>query len=345
MAKIKPSPERKPYGRIAWLMGTAVACVIAVLMSLRIHGPAESDVPAAPLHFLDDRAGLLSREFVSAKDQYIEYLSRTMRIAQVNIVIFARAPEADIEDFCIRAATAWKVGDGKADNGLVLFIFREDKKVRLEVGYGLESVVTDSVANNLLTAQLVPAFERGQFEAGIDGFLSSLNKLLESSEAAHQRAAPQMTLVPFVINVVRASPRIARQGWRAFLREDTQSRIVLSIFAVVLGAALLNAMLGVSAGIPSMLMLPWRIYTSQKLRQLGAPEVRDQFKPRNFWARPPPILKEVFLKLQLGPTMSAIYQLAGITVGIAFLFVGSSILIGGLGHFGGAGATVAWQVH
>ena len=224
----KTATTRPPTGLGIWLICTTVACAIVLVMSLQIERPAEFGVPAAPLHFLDDRTGLLSPEFVAAKDQYIEYLSRTMRIAQINIVILPKVPDGDIEDFTIRAVTAWKVGDGKVDNGLVLFIFRDARMIRLEVGYGLESVITDGIARRLLIEQLAPAFDRGQFEAGIEDFLDSLNKLLESSEASNQRAAPYAALVPFVMNVIRASPRVGMQVWHGFLEADTKERDTFS---------------------------------------------------------------------------------------------------------------------
>jgi uncharacterized protein len=339
----KTATTRPPTGLGIWLICTTVACAIALVMSLQIERPAEFGVPAAPLHFLDDRTGLLSPEFVAAKDQYIEYLSRTMRIAQINIVILPKVPDGDIEDFTIRAVTAWKVGDGKVDNGLVLFIFRDARMIRLEVGYGLESVITDGIARRLLVEQLAPAFDRGQFEAGIEDFLDGLNKLLESSEASNQRAAPYAALVPFVMNVIHASPRVGMQVWHGFLEADTKERMGFSVFAVVLGAVLIRALLGLLAGIPALLMLPWRIYSSQNLRQVRSAEVKDQFRLKNLVARPPRFLKDLFVELQLGYVVMAIYQLAGIVVGVGFLFVGSSILIGGLGHFGGAGASVGWH--
>lgn len=88
----------------------------------------------APTHFPDDQVGLLSPEFAAAKDQYIQHLSRTMRIAQINVIILPHVPSGTLEDFTVHAATAWKVGVGGLDNGLILFIFRDEHMRRLEVG-------------------------------------------------------------------------------------------------------------------------------------------------------------------------------------------------------------------
>jgi uncharacterized protein len=324
------------------LIALAAAGLLAVLASIFIQRPAALPVIAAPTHYLEDQAGLVSPEFAAAKNQYIEHLSRTMRIAQINVVILPHVPSGALEDFTIRAATAWKVGAGGVDNGLLLFIFRDERMLRLEVGYGLEGVITDAVARRLLAEQVVPAFARGQYETGIEDFLDVLNKTLESSEAASHRASPYAAMIPFVLNVLRTAPSFGIQIWHTFIVADTQGRIVLSLFGLVLAALFAGALIGIAAGIPALLMLPWRLYSSQNLRSLQAATVREQFSPKNFIARPPPFLTSLSNELQLGTILNSIYLLAGIVVGIAFLFVGSSALIGGLGHYGGAGASLPW---
>jgi uncharacterized protein len=200
-----------------WLIALALAAAFAVLLSLLWRRPAPVVVPPAPTHYLDDRAGLLSPGFVAAKNQYLEYLSRTARIANVNVVILPPAPVPDIEAFSIAAATAWKIGAGGADNGLALFVFPGNRQMRLEVGYGLEYALTDAQASSLLNEQVVPAFARGQYEAGIEDFLSALDKLLTSSDAAEHRAAQSIELLPFVMKVLRTSPSTARMVWNQFV--------------------------------------------------------------------------------------------------------------------------------
>ena len=319
-----------------------LAVVVAVLVALAWQRPVLEPAPAAPAQYLDDQAGLLSPAFVAAKNQYIEHLSRTMKIAQINVVILPRVPGGSVEDFTIRAATAWKLGAAGVDNGLLLFIFRDERLLRLEVGYGLEAVIPDALAERLLAEQVVPAFSRGQYETGVEDFLDVLDKTLEASEAASRRAAPYAAMIPFVLNVLRNAPRIAVQAWSLFVQADTQGRMVLGLFASALAASLAWALVGIAAGIVPLVCLPVRLLKSTTLRTLDSPAVRAQFTAKNFFARPPPVFKTLAQELQLGEIFNAVYLLTGAVVGIAFLFVGSSILIGGLGHFGGAGATLGW---
>jgi len=323
-------------------VAASVAVVLAVLLSVLLHRPSQEPELAPPAHYLDDQAGLLSPGFAAAKDQYIEHLSRTMKIAQINVVILPHVPGGSVEDFSIRAATAWKLGALGVDNGLLLFIFRDERLLRLEVGYGLETAIPDALAYQLLAGQIVPAFAHSQYETGVEDFLDVLDKTLEASEAASHRASPYAAMIPFVWNVLRSTPRIAGRLGRVFLQADTLGRLVLALFGLVLAGAMLWAFIGIAAGIVPLLRLPMRLAASTTLRTLGSPAVREQFSGKNFLARPPPVLVTLVQELQLGEILNALYMLAGLVVGIAFLFVGSSILIGGLGHFGGAGATLGW---
>ena len=324
-----------------WLIALALAAAFAVVLSLALQRPPPVVVSPAPTHYLDDRAGLLSPGFVAAKNQYLEYLSRTARIAQVNVVILPTTPVPDVEAFSIAAATAWKIGAGGADNGLALFVFPGNRQMRLEVGYGLEYALTDAQASSLLNERVVPAFARGQYEAGIEDFLSAVDKLLTSSEAAEHRAAQSIELLPFVMKVLRTSPTAARMAWHRFVLADTPTRIAMSLFGAILAGLMLYALAGIALAIPAILLLPWRIRASPTLRA-GWAGVSAQFSAPNFFKRPPPALVSLFNELQLGAVANAAYLLAGLVVGIALLFAGSGWFLEGLGKFGGAGATINW---
>ena len=161
-----------------WLTAAVIAVILAALVTYLVPSRSSKDdsVIPMPAHFLDDQVGLLSPGFAAAKDQYVGHLSRTMRIAQIRVVILPRVPTGSLEDFTMRAASQWKVGVNGVDNGLLLFIFKEEHKLRLEVGYGLESVMPDALAYQLLSEQLVPAFAQGQFETGIENYLECWTK-------------------------------------------------------------------------------------------------------------------------------------------------------------------------
>jgi len=79
-----------------------------------------------------------------------------------------------IEDFSIKVAEAWKIGQKGSDNGVLFIVSRDDHKVRIEVGYGLEGKLTDLVAGRIVRDEVVPAFKAGQFDAGFTKGVSSI---------------------------------------------------------------------------------------------------------------------------------------------------------------------------
>jgi uncharacterized membrane protein YgcG len=326
----------------AWLTALGVAVVLSILVSIFWERPALVPVPRAPVHYLEDRAGLVSPQFAAAKNQYLDHLSNTMRIAHINVVILPRAPSPELEEFSVRAVTAWKIGTAGVDNGLALFVFKEERMLRLEVGYGLESVITDALASRLLSEVLVPAFARGQYEAGIEDFLDTLNKVLEASEAANRRASPPVEFFATVKTALRHAPGVAREAWRTFVEGDREARFGLTMFGAIIAGLAVYALATIAAAIPAILMLPWRVYASPTLRGASLAGIGEQFSPRNFFARPPPFVIGVFNDLQLGAVVSAFYMVAGLVVGIALLFTGAGLFMDGTGRFSGAGATVPW---
>ena len=73
-----------------------------------------------------------------------------------------------LEDFTVRAGQKWGAGQKKEDNGAVLFVFTEDRKVRIEVGYGLEGAIPDAIAKRIIDEQIVPRFRAGDYPGGVD---------------------------------------------------------------------------------------------------------------------------------------------------------------------------------
>ncbi|HUO85556.1 MAG TPA: TPM domain-containing protein, partial [Thermoanaerobaculia bacterium] len=87
-----------------------------------------------------------------------------------------------LEDFSIRAAEQWRVGQKKFDNGLILFVFPRDRKMRIEVGYGLEATVTDAFSSRVLRQTLTPHFQRGDYAGGLSTASDQLIAKIETGE-------------------------------------------------------------------------------------------------------------------------------------------------------------------
>jgi uncharacterized protein len=88
--------------------------------------------------------------------------------AQVVVAIFRSLEGESLEDYSIRLAERWRIGQKSLDNGVILLVFVDDRKVRLEVGYGLEPVIPDAVAGTLIRDTLAPHFRAERYAAGIE---------------------------------------------------------------------------------------------------------------------------------------------------------------------------------
>ncbi|MBX7058677.1 MAG: TPM domain-containing protein [Leptospirales bacterium] len=125
-----------------------------------------------------DEAGMLSAH---ARTQLIAQLKDHERATsnQVAVLIIASLQGEDLEQFSIRVVEQWKLGDRRKDNGALLLIVRDDRKMRIEVGQGLEGALTDARCSRILRDELKPRFRQGDFDggvrAGVDAILGSIS--------------------------------------------------------------------------------------------------------------------------------------------------------------------------
>jgi len=152
----------------------AVAVGAAVVSAALVAG-AQTTPPAPKLYF-NDYAGMVSAADAQRLNEKLARFDQETS-NQVLVVIYPEVPSASMEDFTVRAAEAWKVGRAKSDNGVVLFVFKNDRKMRMEVGYGLEGALPDATVKRIIEDQIAPAFRAGQpargLEAGIDAVIAA----------------------------------------------------------------------------------------------------------------------------------------------------------------------------
>lgn len=150
-------------------------------------------VPVPPLTGpVVDQAGVLSPREVQA----LSDLARRARAAeggegpQLGFLLVPTLEGEPIEDFSIRVAEAWKLGSADKDNGLLFVVAVQDRRMRIEVGGGLEGEITDAQSARIVREVLAPAFRQGQYGAGL---LAAANRALSYAgvEIGGVRPAPQ----------------------------------------------------------------------------------------------------------------------------------------------------------
>ncbi len=109
---------------------------------------------------------------------------------QIAVLIMPSLDGTDLEDFSMEVAEAWKIGQKGKDNGVILLFFMEDHKDRIEVGYGLEGLLTDAVSKWILDKEVEPRFKAEKYYEGID---IAIDKIMLSTTGEYQKEiAPAM---------------------------------------------------------------------------------------------------------------------------------------------------------
>jgi uncharacterized membrane protein YgcG len=322
--------------------GATTIVLLAIAAAFMPHRSIEA-APAPPAHWFDDRAKV-SPGYAGGKSEYLQQYLPTILHASVLIVTEPHAPSGTIEDYTANAANAWRIGGQGADNGVVLFVFRDERAVRLEVGYGLEGSLPDIEAKHLVEATLIPKFTAGNYEEGFDDFVFGLQDKLKSYSEDSARASAAPGLIQYVAGVLRQAPRVARAVWALFQETDVTGRVMLSLFAGVLAALGGYALTGIAGGLVALVQIPWRLAQGKAVGGLDRGRLAAEFSPGAFAKRPPPSLVALASELQLGAIAWGLICLAGLVVGVAFAGLGTEVFIGERGQFSGAGISAVWPL-
>ncbi len=174
----------------------------------------------------------------------LEVLERR-RGAQIAVVMLPTTGTLDIEAFSDKLFQAWKLGRKAVDDGLLLVVAKDDRRMRIEVGYGLEGAVPDVVAGRIIRERMAPAFREGDYAGGIEAAVDELIRLVdgETLPAAASSGAPKVSL-----------GQLPAEAWAllvAFIY-GSLAGVLLSARALrwpwLLGGALLCWLLGTLAG-------------------------------------------------------------------------------------------------
>lgn len=128
-----------------------------------------------------DEAGLLSAEAQVRLDQRLAALEQETG-AHVAVLTIPGLEGEVLEDYSLRVAETWKLGRQDVDDGVLLFVARDDRRMRLEVGYGLEGRLTDLQSHVILDDILQPAFRRGDYESGLEQGVEAVVTALRGGE-------------------------------------------------------------------------------------------------------------------------------------------------------------------
>jgi uncharacterized protein len=151
-----------------------VAALFLALGGSVAPAAVEDAIPPVPDRYVTDRARVLSPDRVESLNARLEEFEKETS-DQILVWIDRRIPEGfTLEDFTVRAAQKWGAGRRKKSNGIVFFVFTEDRKMRIEVGYGLEGVLPDAVAHRIQEEEILPRFRQGDYAGGVEAGVTAI---------------------------------------------------------------------------------------------------------------------------------------------------------------------------
>ena len=166
-------------------------------------------IPPKPDGYFNDYAGVVSKE---AAQRFNEQLAQFDRETsdQVVVAIFSKMQsDSDIADYTQRVAQAWGVGQKARRNGVVLFVFIQDRKMFIQVGYGLEGALPDATAFDITERQIKPLFRAGNYELGLATGIDLICKAIRGEYKGSGKTVAEQNhssgfsgLLPFIIFVI-----------------------------------------------------------------------------------------------------------------------------------------------
>lgn len=157
--------------------------------------------------------------------------------AQVAVLLVPTTGGASLEDYANRLFRAWKLGRKDVNDGILLVVAKEDRKVRIEVGYGLEGTVTDLLAHRIIEEHITPAFRQGDYAEGVSQGVNDLVLLVDGGDLpalAGPGFAPEAiaVLLAFIFGAIGGVLMAAgKLGWRRALIATVALTVLLVVFA------------------------------------------------------------------------------------------------------------------
>ena len=154
-----------------WLQSLTLCCVC---LFARFTSFGAEVIPPPPERYFNDYAHVTSGATAERLNQTLESFERQTS-SQILVVVYPKMQsDSSIEDYTVRVAQSWIVGQKERKNGAVLFVFTEDRKLYLQVGYGLEGALPDALAKRIIENEIKPRFREGDFDGGLTAGVNAI---------------------------------------------------------------------------------------------------------------------------------------------------------------------------
>jgi uncharacterized protein len=177
--------------------------LLSALWFSTVPALADVPVPAYTAHVIDQTGTLQPDERASLEQKLADF--EKTKGSQIAVLIVPTTEPETVEQYALRVAEQWKLGRKKIDDGALLVVAKNDRALRIEVGYGLEGALTDVTCARIIREVIVPLFKSGSFYAGIDAGVDRMIKVVEGEplpqpdDRPYQNESSWQSMLPIVL--------------------------------------------------------------------------------------------------------------------------------------------------
>jgi uncharacterized protein len=235
-------------------MNVARAILLALLLGWVFPAFADVAVPQLTGRVVDQTATLSGDDSASLTQTLKSLEAR--KGSQIAVLIVPTTQPETIEQFSIRVAEAWKIGRKKIDDGALLVIAKNDRHLRIEVGYGLEGALTDVTTKRIIDEDITPKFKSGDFAGGVRAGVARMIRVIDGEplpapEPPHWKPSaafdPSVLFNPFLIIPVLLFGGLIRSLLGRLLGSAATGGLVTLVAWVMFGSLLAAVLVGVVA--------------------------------------------------------------------------------------------------
>lgn len=174
--------------------------LLTFLPFVLLSQPAIPELWGTRIH---DEAKILSPNYVNQLEAYLKSAEDSTS-NQIAVLVIPTLDDYPIEDYTLKVAEKWKLGQQGKDNGILLFIAVNDRKVRIEVGYGLEGVLPDALASQIIRNEIAPHFRQNDYEGGITAAIYAIHSAIKGEYQAEEKPSgkPGGSRLPLIIIII-----------------------------------------------------------------------------------------------------------------------------------------------
>lgn len=178
---------------------------IAIALLIPVTRAAET-IPPVPSRYFNDYTGVVSASTAQELNLRLEQFEKDTS-SQIVVAVYPKMQsDSSVQDYTVRVAQKWQVGQKEKRNGAVLFVYTQDRQMFLQVGYGLEGAIPDAIAKQITEFEIKPHFKDGNYEAGLRAGVDAILKAARGEYKGTGRTVAQGgrsgTSIPLVVWII-----------------------------------------------------------------------------------------------------------------------------------------------